>query len=254
VSKQTTISELHAKGCSLRRIALELGLNRRTVAAYANRSQKLGCDSSSNFTAEVTGGPPTERPASKAVLSQNTETFLRCLENAFRHFGGVPKVLNVDNLKAAVLRADWFDPEINPKFEAFCQHHQTPSRQTLRPGAPLFASASRLQRLLLKPDLLIIDDMGLKNLPSRSGEILSEIIMRRHENRSTLMTSNRPVEEWGQLLGNIPAASAILDRLLHRSDIIAITGPSYRLHQSTAHHLAATAAATTPKNAPTSPA
>ena len=96
--------------------------------------------------------------------------------------------------------------------------------------------------------------MALKNLPSRSGEILLEIIMRRHENRSTIMTSNRPVEEWGQLLGKIPAASAILDRLLHRSDIIAITGPSYRLHQSTAHHLAATAAATTPKNLPTSPA
>ena len=67
VSKQTTISELHAKGWSLRRIALELGLNRRTVAAYANRAQKPGCDSSSNFTTEVTGGPPTERPASKAV-------------------------------------------------------------------------------------------------------------------------------------------------------------------------------------------
>jgi DNA replication protein DnaC len=50
------------------------------------------------------------------------------------------------------------------------------------------------------------------------------------------------------LLGDIPAASAILDRLLHRSDIIAITGPSYRLHQSTTHHLAATAAATNPKN------
>ena len=135
VSKQTTISELHAKGWSLRRIALELGLNRRTVAAYANRSQKLGCDSSSNFTAEVTGGPPTERPASKAVLSQNTETFLRCLENAFRHFGGVPKVLNVDNLKAAVLRADWFDPEINPKFEAFCQHYGT-SVMPCRPYTP----------------------------------------------------------------------------------------------------------------------
>ena len=51
-----------------------------------------------------------------------------------------------------------------------------------------------------------------------------------------------------------PAASAILDRLLHRSDIIAITGPSYRLHQSTTHHLAATAAATIQKNPPTSPA
>jgi DNA replication protein DnaC len=116
------------------------------------------------------------------------------------------------------------------------------------------ADNARLQRLLLKPDLLIIDDMGLKNLPARSGEILLEIIMRRHENRSTLMTSNRPVEEWGQLLGDIPAASAILDRLLHRSDIIAITGPSYRLHQSTAHHLAATAAATTHQIPQKSPA
>ena len=113
---------------------------------------------------------------------------------------------------------------------------------------------SRLLARYLKPGLLIIDDMGLKTLHPRSGELLLEIILRRHEVRSTIMTSNRPVEEWGQLLGDIPAASAILDRLLHRSDIIAITGPSYRLHQSTAHHLAATAAATTPKNAPTSPA
>jgi hypothetical protein len=72
---------------------------------------------------------------SEAVLSQNTETFLRSLENAFRHFGGVPSVLNVDNLKAAVLRADWFDPEINPKFEAFCRHYGT-SVMPCRPYTP----------------------------------------------------------------------------------------------------------------------
>lgn len=95
------------------------------------------------------------------------------------------------------------------------------------------ADNARLQRLLLKPDLLIIDDMGLKNLPARSGEILLEIIMRRHENRSTLMTSNRPVEEWGQLLGDIPAASAILDRLLHRSEAVVIKGRSYRMKDQT---------------------
>lgn len=53
---------------------------------------------------------------SEAVMRQDTETFLRCLENAFRHFGGVPAVLNVDNLKAAVIKADWYDPEINPKL------------------------------------------------------------------------------------------------------------------------------------------
>ena len=252
VSKQTTISELHAKGWSLRRIARELGLNRRTVAAYARRKAKPICESSSKCTTEVTAGsagqnpaslaievPPKSFPAtsgkslcrdheafitsrleagltaerihrelrdglgfggsyqsvkrfaaqirqtqpqrvqrlesapgeeaqidfgqgpmvkdahgkrrrthilrvvlsfsrkgySEAVFSQNTETFLRCLENAFRHFGGVPKVLNVDNLKAAVVRADWFDPDINPKFEAFCQHYGT-SVMPCRPHTP----------------------------------------------------------------------------------------------------------------------
>ena len=91
---------------------------------------------------------------------------------------------------------------------------------------------SRLLSRYLKPDLLIIDDMGLKILPPKSGEILLEIIMRRYENRSTLMTSNRPIEEWGKLLCDVPAASAILDRLLHRAELIAITGHSYRLQAS----------------------
>lgn len=81
----------------------------------------------------------------------------------------------------------------------------------------------------LKPDLLIIDDMGMKQLPKRSGEYLFEIIMRRYETRSTMMTSNRPLEDWGKLLGDVPSASAILDRFLHHAEIIQITGKSYRL-------------------------
>jgi len=81
----------------------------------------------------------------------------------------------------------------------------------------------------LKPDLLIIDDMGIKQLPKRSGEYLFEIIMRRYELRSTVMTSNRPIEEWGKLIGDVPAATAILDRFLHHAQVIAITGRSYRL-------------------------
>src|SRR5205085_9135840 len=91
------------------------------------------------------------------------------------------------------------------------------------------AGETRLLAKYLKPDLLIIDDMGLKVLPVKSGEILLEIIMRRHENRSTLMTSNRPIEEWGKLLNDVPAASAILDRLLHHAEIIPMKGRSYRL-------------------------
>ena len=71
--------------------------------------------------------------------------------------------------------------------------------------------------------------MGLKKLPKQSGEYLFEIIMRRYELRSTIMTSNRPLEEWGKLVGDVPTATAILDRLLSRADIIQITGKSYRL-------------------------
>jgi DNA replication protein DnaC len=81
----------------------------------------------------------------------------------------------------------------------------------------------------LKPDLLIIDDMGMKQLPRRSGECLLEIIMRRHENRSTMMTSNRPLEDWAKLIGDVPAATAILDRFLQHAQILTITGRSYRL-------------------------
>jgi DNA replication protein DnaC len=81
----------------------------------------------------------------------------------------------------------------------------------------------------LRPDLLIVDDMGMKNLPKRSGEYLFEIIMRRHEVRSTMMTSNRPLEDWGKLLGDVPSATAILDRFLQHAEIVTITGKSYRL-------------------------
>lgn len=84
----------------------------------------------------------------------------------------------------------------------------------------------------LKPDLLIIDDMGIKQLPKRSGEYLFEIILRRYETRSTIMTSNRPLEDWGKLIGDVPAATAILDRFLHHAEVIQITGKSYRLHHA----------------------
>lgn len=62
---------------------------------------------------------------SESVLKQTTECFIRCLENAFLHFGGVPKTLVPDNLKAAVLRADWYDPDVNPKLRSFCEHYGT---------------------------------------------------------------------------------------------------------------------------------
>ena len=69
---------------------------------------------------------------SEVVPRQTTEHFIRALENAFWQFGGVPKTLVTDNLKAAVIRADWYDPDLNPKIQAFCQHYGT----TLVPTRP----------------------------------------------------------------------------------------------------------------------
>jgi transposase len=60
---------------------------------------------------------------SEPVWRQTTENFIRCLENAFRHFGGVPKTLVIDNLRAAVKNADWYDPDINPKVVEFARHY-----------------------------------------------------------------------------------------------------------------------------------
>ena len=96
-------------------------------------------------------------------------------------------------------------------------------------AAENFGDSLKAMNRYLKPDLLIIDDMGIKKLPKQSGEYLFEIIMRRYELHSTIMTSNRPLDEWGKLIGDVPTATAILDRVLHRAEIIQITGKSYRL-------------------------
>jgi DNA replication protein DnaC len=104
----------------------------------------------------------------------------------------------------------------------------------------------------LKPDLLIVDDMGMKQLPRRSGEVLFEIIMRRYETRSTMMTSNRPLEDWGKLVGDVPSATAILDRFLHHAEVLTITGKSYRLRDRAAAAAETTEKASKPANAPIS--
>jgi DNA replication protein DnaC len=87
----------------------------------------------------------------------------------------------------------------------------------------------RVLNQYIKPDLTIIDDMGLRALPKHSAEYLLEVIMRRYETRSTIMTSNRPLEDWGKLLQDVPTAGAVLDRFLHHATVVTITGESYRL-------------------------
>jgi DNA replication protein DnaC len=80
--------------------------------------------------------------------------------------------------------------------------------------------------------LLIIDDLGMRKLPANAAEDLLEIVMRRYERASTIITSNRPIEDWPKLFGDTPAVAAFLDRLMHHSHFVEIRGKSYRLHES----------------------
>lgn len=79
-------------------------------------------------------------------------------------------------------------------------------------------------------DLLIIEDLGMKKLPATAAEDLLEVFVRRYEKGSIIITTNRPIEDWGQVLGDTAAAGAILDRFLHHGEVIKITGKSYRIH------------------------
>ena len=76
--------------------------------------------------------------------------------------------------------------------------------------------------------LLIIDDFGMRKLPLTAAEDLLEIVMRRYERASTVLTSNRPVEDWGKMLGDVAAVSAMLDRLLHHGHVLKCGPRSWR--------------------------
>src|SRR5476651_625527 len=82
--------------------------------------------------------------------------------------------------------------------------------------------------------LLIIDDFGMRKLPLTAAEDLLEIVMRRYERASTLVTSNRPVEDWGKLLGDVAAVTAMLDRILHHGHVLKCGPRSWRTKSAVA--------------------
>ena len=85
-------------------------------------------------------------------------------------------------------------------------------------------------RTLTRVDLLVIEDLGMRRLPPTAAEDLLEVFTRRYETGAILVSSNRPVEDWGQVLGDTAAAGALLDRFLHHAEIIRLQGRSWRLH------------------------
>jgi len=101
--------------------------------------------------------------------------------------------------------------------------------------ATIDGSRKQHMELLATVPLLIIDDLGMRKLPSTAAEDLLEIVMRRYERASTLMTSNRPVEDWGKLLGDSAAVSAMLDRLLHHGHVLKCGPRSWRTKMDLPH-------------------
>jgi DNA replication protein DnaC len=82
-----------------------------------------------------------------------------------------------------------------------------------------------------KPKRLVIDELGYLPFERRSAHLLFQLVARRYEKTSTLITTNQTVTQWGAVFGDEVLAAAILDRLLHRSHTLVITGESYRLKQ-----------------------
>ena len=99
------------------------------------------------------------------------------------------------------------------------------------------ADATGLRRELVQQltrvDLLVLEDFGMKTLGATAAEDLLEVFVRRHETASTVITTNRPTQDWGIFLGDVPAATAILDRFLAHAEIVQMTGKSYRLRTRT---------------------
>jgi hypothetical protein len=220
-----SILTLHERGWSARRIARELQVNRQTVSRHVRLAKQATSAEPGD------GSNPAHAPISPAGES------------------ALPNPANAPTGAAAGRGSDcqpWREP-IEAKQAQGLSARRIYQDLVAEHGATV--GYDKVLSRYLKPDLLIIDDMGMKQLPRRSGEVLFEIIMRRYEARSTMMTSNRPLEDWGKLVGDVPSATAILDRFLHHAEIIAIAGKSYRLrHQTDA------GGDSKPANAPISPA
>ena len=95
-------------------------------------------------------------------------------------------------------------------------------------GAVVDGTRKEFMETLTTVPLLIVDDFGMRKLPLTAAEDLLEIVMRRYERASTLLTSNRPVEDWGKLLGDVAAVTAMLDRILHHGHVLKCGPRSWR--------------------------
>ena len=101
--------------------------------------------------------------------------------------------------------------------------------------------SAAFRKRLKAADLLVIDDLFLRRLPAVAGEELADVLMSRHEKSSTVLTSNRPIEDWPTLLGDVVVVAPLLDRLMHHGRLLKFDGRSWRLKEA-AERLAKNAA------------
>ncbi len=94
------------------------------------------------------------------------------------------------------------------------------------------ASLQRKLALFARPHLLAIDEIGYLAYDTRHADLLFEVIARRYEKRPTIISTNKPFAEWGEVFPNATCVVTIVDRLVHRSEVVSIEGSSYRLKES----------------------
>jgi len=92
----------------------------------------------------------------------------------------------------------------------------------------------KLRAQVASAELLLIDDLFLRKLPAHAGDELADVIMARHEKGSTIITSNRPIEDWARLLGDVVVVTPLLDRLMHHGHLLKFEGKSWRLKEAAA--------------------
>ncbi len=91
----------------------------------------------------------------------------------------------------------------------------------------------RYRQELRSTELLVIDDLFLRKLPAAAGDELADVLMSRYEKRSTIITSNRPIDDWGKLLGDVVVVAPLLDRIMHHGHLLRFEGKSWRLREAT---------------------
>jgi len=92
---------------------------------------------------------------------------------------------------------------------------------------------AKVRTPLITAQLLVIDDLFLRKLPAGAGDELADVLMSRYEKATTIVTSNRPIEDWGALLGDVVVVAPLLDRLMHHGHLLKLDGKSWRLKEAT---------------------